>query len=181
MLSLWICLDIGVVRASDVWSVTPSSPSHTVTFLLHGSLVTKAPLGDVDSPPVGRGYFFPQSLQLDYSVLLLDQYYHSCHLQMPLSAILSRMRSDVIWQSSETRGNFRGDICRHVTTPSNLICTPYLKLKIMKKKRFVSNVICINGRIIDTVFYLNLFNTTMDLSYTIYINNRIIELKIPYC
>ena len=65
MLSLWICLDIGVVRASDVWSATPSSPSHTVTFLLDGPLVTKAPLVDVDSPPVGRGYFFPQSLQFD--------------------------------------------------------------------------------------------------------------------
>ena len=107
MLSLRVVSTSEEFWASDVRSVIPSSPSHTVTFLLDGPLVTKASLVDVDSPPVGRGYFFPQSLLFDYSCSTLSQYSYSRHLQMPLSAVLSRMRSDVIWQSSETRGKLR--------------------------------------------------------------------------
>ena len=95
------------------------------------------------------------------------------------STYLRQTRTSSSPQVSVTK-TYRDQTKRKHRIYVNLICTPYLKLKIMKK-RFVSNVIRINGRVIGTVFYLNLFTTTMDLSYTIYINHQIIELKVPYC
>ena len=107
----WLCRRRSGLWASDVWLATPGSPSHSVTLFLDGPLLTKAPLGDVDSPPSGRGYFFPESLLFDCSCSTLNQYSPTilvtsrrlCRLSCSACAVTSSGR---VLKLEETSGSY---------------------------------------------------------------------------